>query len=309
MKPYALLLVLLLLNGALHSSTGKPDPLESVEVSGFMDSADFDYCYNSLNASDASGDGKVNSEEYVTFAKLMSPEGLLAGVDSFSQLPTEFQAAFLGTACLCQDPAFGGSNNDPNCCKGSNAYIRVPLDPPDEMDLQDRLYMYAACSYTSSAADAVGTVAPSPPSPPSARQPTAAPAPSTPTAPSVVATPQPTRSPASAPAARPTATVPGTVAYEIAVANGNTAALTPTVVEQYLSDLVQAMDILGPQVATETFGASRRRKLRRLSVTFVEPSTNRILTNFSTFPPRQFLRIWRLFFLHSCYTPVPLCLW
>jgi hypothetical protein len=172
-----LLVLLLLWSPSLSVPGQNGEPLQSIEVGGFLSEADFSSCYSALNASDANGDGEVNATEYVTFAKLLSPEGLLSGVDTFSQLPLQFQAAFFGAACLCEDETFGGSTNDPNCCKGDNAHIRVPSLPPDEMDLQDRLYMYAVCSYTNSAIDAVETSAPTQ-SPAASGQP-AAPSPPT----------------------------------------------------------------------------------------------------------------------------------
>jgi hypothetical protein len=269
-------LVLLLLFSPSFSVPGRNDePLQSIEVGGFLSDEDFGACYSALNASDANGDGEVNATEYVTFAKLMSPEGLLSGVDSFSQLPLQFQAAFFGAACLCEDETFGGSNNDPNCCKGDNAHIRVPSMPPDEMDLQDRLYMYAVCSYTNSAIDAVETSAPT--QPPAASEPPAPPSPPT------VPNQQPTR----APAPTPTITLPAAVQYQISVTDGKTD-LTPAVVASYLDDLIQAMDLLAPQVVEESLGAGRRvlrqqqQRRRRLSVSAVDPSEASVLGNFST---------------------------
>jgi hypothetical protein len=279
-----LVLLLLLLCSPSFSAPGQNgEPLQSIEVGGFLSEADFSSCYGALNASDANGDGEVNATEYVTFAKLLSPEGLLSGVDAFSQLPLQFQAAFFGAACLCQDDTFGGSTNDPNCCKGDNAHIRVPSLPPDEMDLQDRLYMYAVCSYTNSAIDAVETSAPTQ-SPAAASGPPAAPSPPT----------VPNQQPSPAPAPTPTITLPATVEYQIAVSNGKTD-LTPAVVASYLDDLTQAMDVLAPQVVEESLGAGGRRVLRRqpqqqqqqqqrrrLSVATVDPSQAKVLSNFST---------------------------
>jgi hypothetical protein len=271
------LVLLLLLYRPVRSlprPSKEPELMESIEVGGFLTESDFNDCYSNLNASDANGDGEVNATEYVTFAKLMSPNGTLADVQTFVELPLVFQAAFFGTACLCQDETFGGNSNDPDCCKGDNAHIRVPSMPPEDMDLKDRLYMYAVCSYTNSAVESLSTAAPSP-----------APVPSSPSSPSAPSAPP-------APSAPTTITLPAPVAYQIAVANGQND-LSRAAVETYLDDLIQAMDLLAPEVVDETFGssASGRRTLRkqqkqqhrrRLSVAAAEPSEAKILSNFST---------------------------
>lgn len=123
----------------------------ALQVSEFVD---LQNCWNYLNASDLNHNGIVTNQEYIIFAQLMSPPGLLAGVSVFDQLPLEFLAAFSYTACLCMASRFGGNASSPECCFGDQAYLRVPVSPSDHPSATDLAYLAAACSFTSSAVQA-----------------------------------------------------------------------------------------------------------------------------------------------------------
>jgi len=279
------------------------DVAAALQVGGFMDTSDFQFCYDALNEADRDNNMQVNSAEYVEFARLMSPPGLLDGVTEYNDLPVVMKAAFLGTSCLCQDPTFGGDPNDVQCCLGSNAHIRIPSIPPSDasMPVEDKLYLYAACSYTNSAAEHVlkqqpsaapVTKAPSP-RPVATPSPTSAPVALTP-APTSAPQPQPSSAPVTgAPSSSPVISTPSptsastmqaTVTYNILVAGGKNRTDDDVFVASYITDLRRAMNGLAPEVVSETFDSARtrrlsggprtqpKRNLRRLTVAFEWPS-------------------------------------
>jgi len=118
-------------------------------------------CYHALRASDTNQDYVVTRDEYVHFAKLLTPPGLLDNdrMVQFSDLPLAFQAAFTGTACLCSIPAYGGNAHNTTCCYGSNAVLMViPTVQPESdasSEQQQAYYLQALCSRTMGAVDSV----------------------------------------------------------------------------------------------------------------------------------------------------------
>ena len=147
----------------------QPITASAIAVTGFMDSRDFVFCYEAMQIADTNHNGQLDAQEYVQFAQLTSPPGLLDGVTSFAQLPLGYQAAFFGVACLCNVPAYGGNASDVNCCYGPNAVIRIPAQPPGQETLQQQAYLYAACSRTRAAASTVVVPTASPTMHPSSR--------------------------------------------------------------------------------------------------------------------------------------------
>ena len=136
----------------------------SISLGGFQSQQELETCWNHLNASAVNG--RVYSNEYVTFAKLSSPPGLLNGVNTFNQLPLSFKAAFSFTACLCRQPNFGGNASDPQCCYGANGFVRVPVNPNNHPNAYDQAYLVATCAYVQAAATQTASGSPSPSPPP-----------------------------------------------------------------------------------------------------------------------------------------------
>lgn len=115
-------------------------------------------CYQALRASDTNQDYVVTRDEYVHFARLLSPPGRLDQdhLTQFSHLPLALQAAFTGTACLCSIPAYGGNAHHTTCCYGSHATVLViPTRPPEDASLEQQAYLQALCSRTMGAIDSV----------------------------------------------------------------------------------------------------------------------------------------------------------
>jgi len=183
--------------------------LGQLDVGGYMDTDDYQSCYDAMLASDEDGNDRLDPDEYAQFSSLSSPPGLLAPEDgasslSFEDLPLEYQRSFLSIACLCSIPSYGGTanNNDDgggsasgsivdtvevvlpppdsdSCCGEGMAHVRIPAGPLEEFSLADRAYLYAACSYTQSAAESVlenggDNKDDEPPSAPTAEQPSPA---------------------------------------------------------------------------------------------------------------------------------------
>jgi hypothetical protein len=175
------------------------------DVGGFVNT---EFCLDALFESDVDGNGIIDRNEYVTFAKLQGPTGFLDGIDFYINLPAAFKLAFTSLACLCDDPGFGGDETDSGCCLGSSAGIRIPVDPG--LSELDSLYLYVICSRTGAATEIVlNSLAPTMPptqlpSPAPMLAPTFAPTLAPTLAPTVRPTPGPTFAPTLAPTLRPT---------------------------------------------------------------------------------------------------------
>lgn len=108
-----------------------------------------------MTANQNQAGGILTSDEYLEFAKLQAPPGLIDDVDDFANLPQEYQAAFVTLACLCDDPLFGGTSTAVDCCSSNDRGIRVPGPPePAQTDADERM-LDTICSLTESAAQAV----------------------------------------------------------------------------------------------------------------------------------------------------------
>jgi hypothetical protein len=249
-------------------------------------------CWELLNDSDPDGNGKVESDEYVTFAKGMSRPGLLDGVTFFNQLPLAFIAAFQFNACLCRQPAFGGNSSQTECCYGDRAHIRVTDPPNANISDEDKVYLVASCSFTEAAAVSVEVSFQPTPAPTiitEAPTPVGSPAPSLSPAP----TPSPTSSPTETPTRREDKAVKSEVEYQIIVDQGNTnGKLDPDFILSYTLDLIRAMNRLAPKVAEEVFGSINRRlgQRRRLSV-MVKLPTFLALSNIGKSIQRQWIKV------------------
>lgn len=112
-----------------------------------------DECYGSVVLADADNDGRLTQEEYVTFARLQGPPGIVDNVQSFATLPPEYRAVFNVLACLCSDPVFGGTEAE-GCCL-IEEQIRVPSQPDDVQSDEDLRMLFAICALTDSAAQEV----------------------------------------------------------------------------------------------------------------------------------------------------------
>jgi hypothetical protein len=117
------------------------------------DNEDVQDCYNNLFLSDANGDRRVDSEEYVTFVKLEGPSGFLEDVDTFIELPLPLQSNFFTLSCLCRSNTLDGSDA---CCLGDNAHLNITGTGPDEIPTDDQVdYLNLVCGFTAGAIDMV----------------------------------------------------------------------------------------------------------------------------------------------------------
>ena len=113
---------------------------------------DITSCWDKLNNADSDNDSHVTAGEYVTFAQDFVAPSIIDNVDSYSDLPHEFIAAFTSSACLCNNALVGGDPNRVYCCLGANAHIRVPRLPLDSANLTEGVYLYLTCLFASKAA-------------------------------------------------------------------------------------------------------------------------------------------------------------
>lgn len=111
-------------------------------------------CWDNLNISDVDKDGFIDQNEYVQFAILVSPVGLIDEVADYNDLPLAYKLAFLTTSCLCNNQDYGGDPNDTDCCIEQNR-IRIPTAPNDSPLSTDTAYLYAVCSLTNAASDTI----------------------------------------------------------------------------------------------------------------------------------------------------------
>ena len=108
-------------------------------------------CYANVVAADTDNNGRLTQSEYLLFAQLQGPPGIIDDVTSFANLPPDYRAAFTALACFCADPVFGGSPDTPTCCV-SDQTIRVPEGPGDTQSDEDLRMLFAICALTDSAA-------------------------------------------------------------------------------------------------------------------------------------------------------------
>jgi hypothetical protein len=165
-------------------------------------------CFVNIDAADDDDDLRITREEYLTFAQLAGPPGIVDGIATFAEMPPEYRAVFTTLACLCSDPVFGGNPDTPDCCLGDDPAIRVPTAPGENQSEEELRMLFAICALTDAAAREVLN----------SEQPTAAPLSPTflptllPTflpvtsAPSPGPTVEPTLGPTAAPFLAPTAT-------------------------------------------------------------------------------------------------------
>ena len=217
-----------------------------VVVDGFVDS---DECWKALNGSDQNLDGRVDPEEYVLFAQDLEP-GVIDDVTSYDQLPTAFQASFTATACLCNNPLAGGNADATDCCLEDQAHIRIPVAPSQSPNATEVNYLYTACALTSGAAEIVETTPTKTPTVPFT------PAPSPPPS---RESPPPSREKDNddelVPSMAPTPFVERVISlipYSIALMNGQTKIQDMLWTQEYLSNLITALNVLSVQVARDT---------------------------------------------------------
>jgi len=153
-----------------------------------LNPVDPDLCLASLLDSDVNGDGQVQPEEYVEFARDLAPPGFFDETESYDELPFAMKSAFNGLACRCQNEP-GAS---PDCCYEENAGVRIPTDLTDT---EEMLYLNFICRLTRAAALSIYV----PPDPTSS--PTGSPSTLFPT---VLPTTEPTSSPTGEPTVPPT---------------------------------------------------------------------------------------------------------
>ena len=180
-------------------------------------------CRSSLFQSDANSDGRIDRDEYASFANALSGGYFTASACTtntkgdkikrcaFDDLPLALQSNFINLACLCERFQFG----DGDCCVGDNAHISAAGAGPDEEPTQqEALYLGTVCRETHTAVEEVRTAAPTdrPTGKPTA-QPTESPTKAPTSKPTAGPTDQPTVSPTAAPTkgptARPTAGITG----------------------------------------------------------------------------------------------------
>lgn len=134
--------------------------------------AQFDdsFCYDDLYLSDENGDGKVDSEEYVTFCRLrleqLSEVEYTSGISpavstTFVLLPSSLQSNFYMLSCLCSRFDFDNTNADNTmCCVGDNAHLSIvttnnSVGVEETMNDEELLYANLVCSFTNRAIDNV----------------------------------------------------------------------------------------------------------------------------------------------------------
>lgn len=108
-------------------------------------------CYNNILEADIDNNGRIVQGEFLLFAQLQGPAGIIDDVLTYAQLPAEYRAVFTTLACLCSDPVFGGNPGTPNCCVDDQT-IRVPGPPEDTQTDEDLRLLFAICALTDSAA-------------------------------------------------------------------------------------------------------------------------------------------------------------
>eukprot|EP00934_Nitzschia_sp_Nitz4_P003763 Nitzschia sp. Nitz4//scaffold95_size97785//55561//58838//NITZ4_004671-RA/size97785-augustus-gene-0.108-mRNA-1//-1//CDS//3329560484//3753//frame0 len=183
----------------LEEPSWMPDR-DLASVVGFVDPAT---CYPALETADANRDHIVTSEEYVTYVKLMGPDGYLDGIETFAELPLILQVNFNVLACLCQS-----STGDDSCCVGPNAGIAIDGAYEDETATpEEASHLFIVCSLTTTAINRVLASAPPTTAPTRSptESPTAAPTASPTLSPTASPTSPPTASPTKAPTSSPTA--------------------------------------------------------------------------------------------------------
>jgi hypothetical protein len=231
-------------------------------------------CSENLYVSDANGDRKVDSEEYVTFVQLEGPEEFLSNVSSFVELPVTLQSNFFTLACLCRTQSGDSGDDNNGCCLGDNAHLNSNGTAPDEIPtLEQENYFLLVCELTARSIEMTTAtdgpteheISSEPPSMIPSQAPT--PVPSIPeTEPPMTVTPSniptlnttmiPSESPAST-TTQPTITLPPTpfldpsnvlvrTSYSIVVPNGR---LQDIPYSSYESDLIAAMDVVAQSVA------------------------------------------------------------
>lgn len=256
-------------------------------VDGFVDTTT---CYQHLVEADQNGnnDGRLQADEYVEFAQLQTPGGLLDEINDYPEMPLVMQATFVTLTCLCRDERFGGNSRDVNCCLGVDAHIAIVGHDNEASSAQEKTRLFATCFLTDQAiVQVLGSDAPTifPTSAPTP-MPTFAPTSLAPTATVVTpttdaptsTTPAPTVTPTLAPSPLPTITTESptaapvtvdvlpvftqdaTVVYNIAVKNGLVEEV-PT--SEYEGDLINAMNEVALSVVTKVFRQERMRARRR----------------------------------------------
>jgi hypothetical protein len=185
---------------------------------------DTDACYDNLVVADKDEDMRLTRDEYATFTKLTGPEGFLANVDDWEDLPLPFQSTFLALSCLCPD------SPKTDCCNDEININGVGGGPTktEENDL------FLICALTRVAVASIVDTVPS--APPTKEPPPVDTVPSAP----------PTKEP---PPVGPTNSV--SIEYRVGVTGG-------VYGEEYNNELIGAMDALVPEVLTETLEGRRR---------------------------------------------------
>eukprot|EP00536_Pseudo-nitzschia_multiseries_P017773 jgi/Psemu1/321236/estExt_fgenesh1_pm.C_18040001 len=259
--------LLLLLSVANADADPGANTRKNLSIGSFVD---WEVCYSAIDESMSdkkgpSGDKKMNQEDYVDFVKAYGPDGFLADVTAFEELPLIFTTNFYFLACLCDaDPGGDGDadlqiDSSDNCiesCVGSNAGIETNgVQPGDDPSEAERSFLFLVCSQTKTSIDRfIQSITP-----------TTTPDPFTPS-PTPSDTDTDTDSPPPPPSRAPvdddTIQEEAVVTYIIGV-NGNeneneNDTENDTTFDDYSEQLIGAMDSLAPTVLQEM----RRRQLR-----------------------------------------------
>ena len=110
---------------------------------------DVEKCYSSIDVADADPrDGRLTSEEYVTFTRNLAPDGLLGPDDTFIDFPLVLQSNYFVLACLCD------TNENPLCCVGDNAHIPTSGTGTGDTPTEDEIsFLFLVCWLTQSSID------------------------------------------------------------------------------------------------------------------------------------------------------------
>ena len=149
----------LLLLALTNSVTARPDTRAMTVPAHLFSSYERTYdpanpsetCYEQLHAADTSGDGVVQSDEYILFVSELS-EGDY-NVNSYVELPFVLKVNFVYLSCLCRfRPENAGNAAD--CCKGTDGGIYTSGADPNEIPLEwEEAYLNTVCSETQGAID------------------------------------------------------------------------------------------------------------------------------------------------------------
>lgn len=195
----------------LHNVPGASANKFGGEVGRFIDDDILNKCNVDLERSDQDANGELDSDEYVTFVKMLS-EGRI-DFESFMTLPLRLRMIYHWAACSC---IFEPGAND-SCCIGPNSHVNVEQQPSTLPYPLNDAFCCVVVQGVREVEDMFPTLSPSPsPTNRPTRSPTASPSTKAPSgapsqSPTIPLTPIPTDKPTGLPSTTPSTEPPETL--------------------------------------------------------------------------------------------------